>query len=200
MIEIYFGQLVDSHSWSTVKVERNGLQFFWRCVLKRDWQWVNIIKPPKISTIPDILTLAAVERLIDATRKFRDRVFFLTLKYLSRYLYRGVITEKYSVSCQDGEVTFRYIDSKTGQKDIRTTKGEDFLWLVLQHVLPRGFRRVRDYGFLHGNAKRLLFLVQHILRVMLEPTPSRPRPVFKCPRCKAIMEITAFWQPAWLSG
>ncbi len=55
-LEIYFGELVDSHSWSTVKIDRNGLQFFWRHVLKLDWQWVNIIKPPKIHTIPDILT------------------------------------------------------------------------------------------------------------------------------------------------
>jgi hypothetical protein len=122
------------------------------------------------------------------------------LKYLSRYLYRGVIAEKNIVACQDGEVTFSYIDSDTGQKCARTLKGEDFLWLLLQHVLPRGFRRVRDYGFLHGNAKRLLFLVQLILRVLIEPNPLRPRPVFKCPRCKAVMAITAFRRPAWLSG
>lgn len=77
-LEIYFGQLVESHSWSTVKVDRNGLQFFWRHVLKLDWQWVNMIKPPKISTLPDILTLAEVERLIGAARKLRYRVFFLT--------------------------------------------------------------------------------------------------------------------------
>ena len=64
--------------WSTVKVDRNGLQFFWRHVLKLDWQWVNIIKPPKVTTIPDILTLAEVERIIGATRKLRYRVFFLT--------------------------------------------------------------------------------------------------------------------------
>lgn len=37
-LEIYFAQLVKSHSWSTVKVDRNGLQFFWQFVLKRDWQ------------------------------------------------------------------------------------------------------------------------------------------------------------------
>jgi site-specific recombinase XerD len=76
-LEIYFGELVDSHSWSTVKVDRNGLQFFWKHVLKVDWQWVNIIKPPKIHTIPDILTLAEIERLIGATRKLRYRVFLL---------------------------------------------------------------------------------------------------------------------------
>lgn len=122
------------------------------------------------------------------------------LKYLSRYLYRGVIAEKNIVSCQDGKVTFSYRDSATGQTGSRTLKGEDFLWLVLQHVLPKGFRRVRDYGFLHGNAKRLLCLVQFVLRVMIEPNPLRPRPVFQCPRCKAVMQITAFRRPAWLSG
>lgn len=77
-LEVYFGLLVDSHSWSTVKVDRNGLQFFWKHVLKQDWQWVNIVKPPKFQTLPDILTPAEVETLIAATRKLRFRVFFLT--------------------------------------------------------------------------------------------------------------------------
>ncbi|MBW2643994.1 MAG: site-specific integrase [Deltaproteobacteria bacterium] len=77
-LEIYFGELVDTHSWSTVKIDRNGLQFFWRHVLKRDWQWVNIIKPPKIHTIPDILTPVEIEQLIGKTRKLRYRVFLLT--------------------------------------------------------------------------------------------------------------------------
>ena len=122
------------------------------------------------------------------------------LKYLSRYLYRGVISEKNILSCDNGEVTFRYTDSTTGQIRTRTEKGEDFLWLVLQHVLPKGFRRVRDFGFLHGNAKRTLRLVQYVLRVMLEPTSPRPRPVFRCPHCKAAMEIIAFRRPAFLSG
>jgi len=108
--------------------------------------------------------------------------------------------EKNILSCRDGQVTFSYIESGTKQKCYRTLKAEDFLWQVLQHVLPRGFRRVRDYGFLHGNAKKLLSLVQLILRVMLEPNPMRPRPVFKCPRCKSPMVITAFRRPALLSG
>jgi len=77
-LEIYFGELVDTHSWSTVKIDRNGLQFFWRYVLKLDWQWVNIIKPPKIHTIPDVLSLIEIEQLIGATRKLRYRVFLLT--------------------------------------------------------------------------------------------------------------------------
>jgi hypothetical protein len=35
-LETFFAELVESHSWSTVKVDRNGLQFFWKHVLKRD--------------------------------------------------------------------------------------------------------------------------------------------------------------------
>ncbi len=114
------------------------------------------------------------------------------LKYLSRYLYRGVISENNSVASRDGLVTFRYVNSRSGRTEHRTLPGEDFLWLVLQHVLPRGFRRVRDYGFLHGNAKKLLAIIQHILRVTLVGTEARPRPAFKCPHCKRVMNIVAF--------
>jgi len=122
------------------------------------------------------------------------------LEYLSRYLYRGVISEKNIVANRDGKVTFRYVESKTGKTQYHTLKGEDFLWLVLRHVLPRGFRRVRDYGFLHGNAKKLLSLVQLVLRVVIEARTPRPRPVFKCPRCQSPMQILGFVRPAWQSG
>jgi hypothetical protein len=117
------------------------------------------------------------------------------LKYLSRYLYRGVISEKNIVSNQNGQVTFRYIESKTGKTKYRTLAGEDFLHLILQHVLPKGFRRVRDYGFLHGNAKRSLLLIQMILRVSIEGIKKRIRPVFKCSRCQSPMFIVGFRKP-----
>ena len=122
------------------------------------------------------------------------------LKYLSRYLYRGVILENNIVSNQNGNVTFKYVHSRTGQIRYRTVTGEDFLWLVLQHVLPIGFRRVRDYGFLHGNAKKLPSLVQMVFQVMLESCASRPRPVFMCPMCKTPMEIITFISTAWATG
>ncbi len=122
------------------------------------------------------------------------------LKYLARYLYRGVINERDIVSNKDGVVTFRYVDGETGKTCFRSLKGEDFCWLVLQHVLPKGFRRVRDYGFLHGNAKTKLRLVQRVLCVMVELTVPRPRPVFKCPRCQAPMTIVGFIAPHWNPG
>jgi len=122
------------------------------------------------------------------------------LKYLSRYLYRGVISEKNIITNQNSRVTFKYIESKTGNTRYRTLKGEDFLNLILQHVLPKGFRRVRDYGFLHGNAKKMLSLVQLILHVFIKMIEHRPRPVFKCPCCKAPMRIVGFRYNIWKSG
>ena len=122
------------------------------------------------------------------------------LKYLSRYLYRGVISENNIVSNKDGNVTFKYVESRTGRTRYRMLKGEDFLWLLLQHVLPKGFRRVRDYGFLHGNAKKLLVLVQLVLQVLIEACAPRTRPVFKCPKCHGPMKIMAFRRPAWAPG
>lgn len=46
-IEVYFDSLVQSHSWSTAKVDRNGLQFFYERILHKKWEWVDIIKPPR---------------------------------------------------------------------------------------------------------------------------------------------------------
>jgi hypothetical protein len=122
------------------------------------------------------------------------------LKYLSRYLYRGVIGENNIVSHQDGKITFKYVEARTGKTCYRKINGEDFLWLVLQHVLPKGLRRARDYGFLHGNAKKLLSLVQWVLQVLMVPWALRPRPVFKCPICQSPMKIKAVTRPSLAPG
>ena len=51
------------------------------------------------------------------------------LTYLGRYLYRGVISEKDILRCENGQVIFRYRDSKTQRAQIRNVSGEYFLWL-----------------------------------------------------------------------
>jgi site-specific recombinase XerD len=74
----YFTALVKSHSWSTVKVDRNGLQFFYKHVLNKEWTWVDIVKPPMKKVLPDILTLREVERVINGTRELRYQTFIFT--------------------------------------------------------------------------------------------------------------------------
>ena len=96
------------------------------------------------------------------------------------------------LTSQDGKVTFSYINSETGKTETRTLPGEDFLWLVLKHVLPRGFRRSRNYGFLHSNAKKKLSLVQLTLNVMAKAVNPVIRPQYKCRHCGEAMKHIAF--------
>lgn len=113
------------------------------------------------------------------------------LVYLGRYLYKGVIQEKDIIACRDGRVTFRYQDSKTQRMQTRTLPGPQFLWLILRHVLPKGFRRTRNFGFLHANSKRLLELLQRLLK--LNPVKTlvglAKRPPINCPCCGGAMRI-----------
>ena len=82
------------------------------------------------------------------------------LVYLGRYLYRGVIQEKDILRCENGQVTYRWRDSKTKRPAQRTVSAVEFLSLVLQHVLPKGLGRARNYSFLHPNSKRLIALLR----------------------------------------
>lgn len=111
------------------------------------------------------------------------------LIYLGRYLYRGVIREQDIVACGDGRVSFRYRDAKTKAMSLRTVTGAHFLWLVLQHVLPKGWRRARNFGFLHPNCKRLIALLHLLLRFVPVPLPPKPRPSMVCPCCGAAMRV-----------
>jgi hypothetical protein len=108
------------------------------------------------------------------------------LVYLGRYLYRGVIQEKDILSHANGLVTFRYRNSETKRLEKRSVSGVAFLHLILQHILPKGYRRARNFGFLHPNSK-LIPLVQLIKRVVL-PVPQ-PRPAIRCKCCGGVMKI-----------
>ena len=124
------------------------------------------------------------------------------LVYLGRYLYRGVIQEKDIVACKDGQVTFRYRNAKTGKMEYRTVPGAQFLRLVLQHVLPKGFRRARNFGFLHPNCKRLIALLQVLFRFVPARASDwvKPRPPILCVCCGAVMKIVRTRIPASVLG
>ena len=104
------------------------------------------------------------------------------LQYLSRYLYRGVLPDKYIINITDDSVTFRYRDSQINSFKTRTLPPLQFLWLILQHVLPKGLQRVRDYGFLRGNAKALRLRIQLLLMSITQWVA----PIQKTVRSKAI--------------
>ena len=116
--------------------------------------------------------------------------------YLGRYLYRGVIQEKDILRCENGQVTYRWRDSKTGKPAQRSVSAVEFLRLVLQHVLPKGFRRARNYGFLHPNSKRLIALLRLLVFKPCGKVPTQlaqatqtDRPKLLCRCCGAVMAI-----------
>jgi len=114
------------------------------------------------------------------------------ITYLGKYLYRGVLSEKDIVSMDDDSVTYRYTEN-TGQVRTRTMKGEEFLWQFIQHTLPKGFRRARNYGFLHPNSKNLIRVLQVLLlkQGILGPEPKRTRPPILCSNCGSPMLLAA---------
>jgi len=142
--EKYFSDLVESHSWSTVKVDRNGLQFFWKHVLKRDWQWIKIIKAPKVRSLPDILTLAEVEQLIGATCKLRYRVFLLATYSMGLRLSE-------TLALQVGD-----IDGSRKQVHIRRGKGHKDRFVPLPDLTYQALRALwckhRNLCWLFPNA------------------------------------------------
>ena len=136
----YFTALVKSHSWSTVKVDRNGLQFFYRHVLNQQWIWVEIVKPPQKRVLPDILTVKEVERVINGTRELRYQTFILTA-------YSSGLRLGEALNLKVGD-----IDSERMKVHVRQGKGRKDRFVILPEV---SLQALRAYWVTHRNPQLL---------------------------------------------
>jgi hypothetical protein len=85
------------------------------------------------------------------------------LKYLAPYIFRVAISNNRILKLANGKVTFRYRATDTGKLRTFTLPAEEFIRRFLQHILPKGFVKVRYYGFLApGCRKRLATLRQQL--------------------------------------
>ena len=113
-------------------------------------------------------------------------------EYLSRYLYRGVLADKDIVAITSKSVTFQYVDSETKLTKTHTLPTLQFLMHILQHVLPKGLQRVRDVGFLRGNAKQLRLRIQLLLMNAYRKQPAvktiAKKAIRQCPCCQHEMQ------------
>ena len=115
------------------------------------------------------------------------------LKYLARYTHRVAISNSRLLELREGRVTFRYKDyADDHRQKTLTLDADEFLRRFVQHVLPKGFVKIRHYGLLANNQRaarlalcRRLLLVAHVAAtvpsadtVPLEPAQSRG-----CPQC-----------------
>ena len=125
------------------------------------------------------------------------------LRYLGRYTHRVAISNHRLLAIGGDHVTFRWKDYAHGNKKRKMTVGaSEFLRRFVQHVLPRGFVRIRHFGFL-ANAHRteLLVIARELIGESPESQPSTasvPGEVrlWRCPLCGADMRmgtnLTAF--------
>jgi hypothetical protein len=120
------------------------------------------------------------------------------LEYMGRYLFRTAISNNRILKLEtcteqgrsNGKVTFRYTDSKTGKTKIVTLEALEFIRRFLQHVLPKGFQKVRCYGFLAAAARKRLSRLRKMLWLD-SPSESKHRPLPKpllCPVCGSVLE------------
>ena len=78
------------------------------------------------------------------------------LEYLARYIFKIAISNNRILSDKNGQITFKYLNSKTNKWKTMTLEAEEFLRRFLQHVLPSGFHKVRSYGFFPPKYKEVL--------------------------------------------
>jgi hypothetical protein len=115
------------------------------------------------------------------------------LQYLARYTHRVAISNHRILGVADGRVTFRWKDYAHGGKQRKMTlSANEFLRRFLLHVLPKGFIRIRFFGFLAPRQRgALLPLCRRLLGE--DPRPRLPAPpasaLWRCPRCGGPMNV-----------
>lgn len=120
------------------------------------------------------------------------------LQYLGRYTHRVAISNHRLVSFAEGKVTFRWRDSAhNNEQKLMTVEQDEFLRRFLLHLLPKGFVRIRHFGFL-ANRRRatLLPLCFHLLGAAQEPpaqqelsSASDSHDLWRCPKCGGPMKV-----------
>ena len=110
----YFSDLLNTHSWSAVKLDLYGLKFFYQHVLNKPWVTIDLIKPPRVTRLPDIVTIEEAASIFRETYKLSYRVFYFTVYSLGLRLGEGLRLEVGDLDAKRQRVHIR--DAK-GNKD-----------------------------------------------------------------------------------
>ena len=86
------------------------------------------------------------------------------MEYVARYVQKTALDAARIIAIDEHGVSYKWTHRQSGQTRITRVKGHEFLRLFLQHVLPRGFRRVRHFGFLSAAAKERYERLRSLLR------------------------------------
>jgi Putative transposase len=128
------------------------------------------------------------------------------LQYLGRYTHRVAISNHRLVALADDQVTFRWRDSADhNRQKLMTVSRDEFLRRFLLHLLPKGFVRIRHFGFL-ANRRRAALLPRCYAALHAPPprneseTSTAPiaHPLWRCPKCGAPMAVVERFTAAQL--
>ena len=128
------------------------------------------------------------------------------LQYLGRYTHRVAISNHRLVAWVDGQVTFRWRDSADhNRQKLMTVSRDEFLRRFLLHLLPKGFVRIRHFGFL-ANRRRAALLPQCFTALHATPpkdesetsTAPTAHPLWRCPKCGGPMAVVERFTAAQL--
>jgi integrase/recombinase XerD len=136
----YFSDLIETHSWSAVKLDLYGYKFYTTHVLRKPWTMPVLIKPPKAQRLPDIVSVDEAQRLFAATRILSYRVFFFTLYSLGLRLGEGLA------------LTVADIDAQRRRVHVRDAKGNKDRFVPLPEATLSVLRR---FWLAHRNAQLL---------------------------------------------
>jgi hypothetical protein len=119
------------------------------------------------------------------------------LQYLGRYTHRVAISNHRLLSLHDGHVTFRWRDSAhNNEQKLMTLSLDEFLRRFLLHLLPKGFVRIRNFGFLANRRRAALLPLCWQALGSVQPqteaetsTAQESRALWLCPNCGAPMRV-----------
>jgi hypothetical protein len=125
------------------------------------------------------------------------------LRYLGGYTHRVAISNQRLVSLTDDKITFRWRDSAhKNRRRLMTISFDEFLRRFLLHLLPKGFVRIRNFGFLANRRRKVLLPLCFQLLGSAPQTPSAETSstgavpaLWICPKCGGPMIIVSFIAP-----
>lgn len=131
------------------------------------------------------------------------------LDYLARYTHRTAINNSRLLADEEDQICFRYKDYRDNNKQkVMTLPIEEFIRRFLLHVLPKGLKRIRHYGFLSNASRKKKLAIIRTALAAPQPEPEKKEEApslfdgYLCPKCKIgmlhiIAELPA---PRWKGG
>ena len=226
--------------WSaaTLRISYAGIQHFFSKTLVRSWNIFNEIKWKREQTLPTILSLQEVKKIIYALPTQQSHTFYLTLyslglrlreattlqvrdilsdrglvhihagkgeyslRYLSRYVFRVAISNNRIKRIENHVIHFQYKDRQKKKWNSMALDAMEFIRRFLQHVLPKGFMKIRHYGFLNPNCSLsiqevcnlILFFYEDAV-IFLPDIPKYEKRNVKCSHCGKDLKFILFLSP-----